>query len=292
MLAIGFDIGGTKTAIGIVDDEGNILEQGSIVNNDYETAEDLFMGMVDLARKLSVSYEDEVAVVGVATAGPMEPYGVSVGPLNLPQWVGGFHLKRRLEEEFPKQSVFIDNDCKGLVLAESWKGGAKGKHNVMAMVVSTGVGGGIIIDGNLLHGRRGNSGHIGHMNVVPDGQDCACGAKGCLEAEIAGPSIMRKYGVRPEDATPEIIADCGKLLGRAIASCACLLDLNLVLVGGSVALGWGDPFFEAAQKEIDAQAKLGFAVSTKVKPVKLGAAGGIIGGARVGFLGLFSLSGR
>ena len=154
------------------------------------------------------------------------------------------------------------------------------------MVVSTGVGGGIVVHGRLLNGRRDNAGHIGHMNAIPNGRQCACGAFGCLEAEISGPSILAKTGVPPEEASLETIQESGIIMGRAIASAANILDINLALVGGSVALGWGTPFFEAAQSEVDKQALLSFSKGTQVKPVELGNLGGLIGGARVGFVGI------
>ncbi len=119
------------------------------------------------------------------------------------------------------------------------------------MVVSTGVGGGIVVDGRLLDGATGNAGHIGHVIVEPDGRLCACGGRGCLEAEISGPSIEARTGQPPEIASSETIERSGVLLGRALSSVMPLLDLRLATVAGSVALGFGAPFFAAAQAELD-----------------------------------------
>lgn len=292
LYSIGVDVGGTKIAVGVVGDDGSVLCHDSVVNANFSDGYELINAVIELGEKLAAPVRDKVIVVGCATAGPMEPRGEFVSPLNIKGDKGqilwhDFPLRAQLETGFGLPA-FVDNDCKGLALGEAWVGGAKGKNNFIAMVVSTGVGGGIVLDGRLLNGRRDNAGHIGHANVVPNGRECACGAFGCLEAEISGPSIMAKTGVPPEQATPETIHDAGILMGRAIASAANTLDLNLALVGGSVALGWGQPFFDAAQSEIDKQARLSFSKGTKIAPVALGNLGGLIGGARIGFIGIES----
>ena len=147
--------------------------------------------------------------------------------------------------------TYVDNDAKAFALAEGWIGAAAGHRDFIAMVVSTGVGGGLVLDGRLLGGRLGNAGHIGHMVVVPDGRPCPCGARGCLEAwrrraprgggdhraaRLASRAARRSWRGR------------GRLVGRAVASVVNLLDLPLAVIGGSVALGFGDPFFAAAQQ--------------------------------------------
>ena len=117
----------------------------------------------------------------------MEPGGTAVSPLNIPAW-RDFPLRSRLEQlpGVAATPVLIDNDAKALTLAEAWAGAGRGVPNFLAMVVSTGVGGGIVLDGRLLEGRTGNAGHIGHVMVVPSGRPCLCGSRGCLEAETSG----------------------------------------------------------------------------------------------------------
>ena len=147
--------------------------------------------------------------------------------------------------------MFVDNDAKALALGEGWVGAARRRRDYVAMVVSTGVGGGIVLDGRLLDGNAGNAGHVGHIIVEPDGHECGCGARGCLEAEASGRAIERITGRSPAEAARDVIERTGTLVGRAVASVANLLDLQLAVVAGSVALGYGDPFFAAAQAEID-----------------------------------------
>jgi glucokinase len=182
--------------------------------------------------------------------------------------------------------TFVDNDAKALALGEGWVGAAKGCDDFIAMVVSTGVGGGIVLDGRLLDGRLGNAGHIGHVIVVPDGRDCACGGRGCLEAEASGTAIEAVTGRPARDAPPEVVGRAGTLVGRAIASVVNLLDLRLAVVSGSVALGFGEPFFRAAQSEMDRSCRLDFASGAQVVPGGLGDRGPLIGAARVGLRGV------
>jgi glucokinase len=214
----------------------------------------------------------------------MAPGGEDVSPLNIAAW-RAFPLRSRLASSLGL-GVFVDNDAKALALGEGWVGAAAGRGNFLAMVVSTGVGGGLVLDGRLLDGRLGNAGHIGHVNVVPDGRACVCGARGCLEAEASGLAIEATTGRPAQEADASVIRRTGTLVGRAIASVANLLDLDLALVGGSVALGFGPPFFAAAQHEVDARARLSFSAGLRVEPVGLGDAGPLVGAGGVGWRGL------
>ncbi|HTX63237.1 MAG TPA: ROK family protein, partial [Acidimicrobiales bacterium] len=153
-------------------------------------------------------------------------------------------------------------------------------------VVSTGVGGGLVVDGRLLDGRLGNAGHVGHVVVVPDGRRCVCGGRGCLEAEASGTAIEALTGHAPAEAPPHVIERTGTLVGRAVASVAALADLELAVVSGSVALGYGRPFFDAAQLELSARARLDFVAHARILPGALGADGPLVGAASVGFRGL------
>jgi glucokinase len=155
------------------------------------------------------------------------------------------------------------------------------------MVVSTGVGGGIVLDGRLLDGAAGNAGHIGHVVVVPDGgRTCGCGGSGCLEAEASGLAIEAISGCPPADAPLAVRERAGMLTGRAVASVAALLDLRLAVVAGSVALGYGDVFFDAAQAEADRLCRIEYAVGLSIRPAGLGAGGPLLGAAAVGWRGL------
>ena len=275
---VAVDIGGTKLAVGLVRDDGTLLERHSAPTPVGVGGDALFDVLVALLDALGDPARAAVAV-GVGCGGPMMRNGEAVSPVNIPAWIG-FPLHTRLAEQLGLP-VWIDNDGKALALGEGWIGAARGARNYIGMVVSTGIGGGIVLDGHLLDGAQGNAGHIGHVIVEPDGHVCGCGARGCVEAEASGSAIARITGRPAADAPPELRAHTGTLVGRAIASVANLLDLPLAVVSGSVALGYGDVFFAAAQAEIDARCRLEFARGTRVIPGALGAAGPLIGAAAV-----------
>jgi glucokinase len=220
----------------------------------------------------------------------MSAGGESVSPLNIPAW-RGFPLRGRLagvlthheETRGVSDRLKIDNDAKALALGEGWIGAAKGERNYLAMVVSTGIGGGIVVDGRLLDGNSGNAGHIGHLIVEPEGRMCSCGARGCLEAEASGTGIAATTGAPAAEAPAEVIERTGRLVGRAVGSVANLLDIRLAVVGGSVALGYGIKFFLAAQREVDKVARLEHSRGCRVEPVGLGESAPLIGAAAVGW---------
>lgn len=277
---VAIDIGGTKLAAGVVRDDGVLVGRCETPTPAITDAEALFGTLVSVVDGLGEAGR-HVGSVGVGCGGPMTRDGEEVSPLNIPAW-RGFPLRARLMQRYGLP-VFVDNDAKALALGEGWTGAARDSDDYLAMVVSTGVGGGIVSGGRLLDGALGNAGHIGHVIVEPEGRTCVCGARGCLEAEASGSAIARITGRHPRDAPPGVIARTGTLVGRAIASTANLLDLRLAVVSGSVALGFGAPFFASAQAEIDARARLDFSRGTRVVPGALGADGPLIGAARVAY---------
>jgi glucokinase len=279
--ALAVDIGGTKMAAGLVTGSGEVVASAAAPSRAAD-AEGLFSVLLALVD--SVGGNGEVAVCGVGCGGPMTRDGELVSPLNIPAW-RDFPLRSRLAEA-TGLPTFVDNDAKALALGEGWKGAAAGERDFIAMVVSTGVGGGIVLDGRLLDGADGNAGHIGHVCVEPEGRVCVCGARGCLEAEASGTAIAGFTGRPSAEAGPELVARTGRLVGRAVASVANLLDLPLAVVAGSVALGYGEPFFAAAQAELDAQARLSFSAGARIVPAGLGPRGPLVGAAAVGWRGI------
>ena len=282
--ALAIDVGGTKLAAGLVTDDGQVVASATAPSL-ADDGEGLFRVLLALVEE--VVGDGDVTVCGVGCGGPMTMGGESVSPLNIRAW-RDFPLRSRLTEA-TGLATFVDNDAKALALGEGWKGAAAGEESFIAMVVSTGVGGGIVLDGRLLDGASGNAGHIGHLCVEPEGRTCACGARGCLEAEASGTAIAAITGRPAAEAGPEVVARTGRLVGRAVASVANLLDLGLAVVAGSVALGYGDAFFAAAQAQLDAQARLSFSAGARIRPAGLGAAGPLVGAAAVGWRGLGAL---
>jgi glucokinase len=293
--SLAVDIGGTKMAAGLVDRSGRLTHRAQVptpptklsetvgVSADgellWQTLATMVGGVVS-----HLPAGDRIIVCGVGCGGPMSQGGETVSPLNIGGW-RDFPLRARLAE-LCGVPTFVDNDAKALARGEGWVGAAAGLDDFIAMVVSTGVGGGVVLDGRLLNGRSGNAGHIGHMVVVPDGRPCVCGSQGCLEAEASGTAIAAITGLPAQLASDAMKERTGTLVGLAIASVVNLLDLPLAVVSGSVALGFGDAFFGAAQREMDRRCGLDYTKGARVIPGGLGDAGPLVGASAVGWHGL------
>ena len=255
MLAV--DIGGTKFAAGLVSMRGELLDRAVVLVDQNVGPEAHFKALAGIVEQQLAEADRHgvrVACVGIGSAGPITRHCETVSPVNLPAW-RGFPLRARLKE-LTGARVYGDLDGKALALAEGWQGAAKGLDNYCVLTVSTGIGGGIVLDGELLDGASSNAGHLGHIIVEPNGRRCGCGARGCLEAEASGLAIEAITGRSPTEPTYEIMQRTGRLVGRGVASLCNLLDLELVVVGGGVALGFAATFFNAAQEELSSHALL------------------------------------
>lgn len=269
------DIGGTKLSVGVVSTTGEVLSHGRALTpqvNVWQALQELITDQV------TNSIVDLIAC-GVGCGGPMAPQGEYVSTLHIPEW-RDFPLRAKLQE-LVQLPVYIDGDAKALVQGEVWCGAVAGQTDVIGMVVSTGVGGGIISQGKVLDGRSGNAGHIGHVIVVPDGRLCACGSHGCLEAHASGRSIEAITGKPAAQASAQVIAETGRLVARALVSVGAAVDLRSAVIAGSVALGFGKPFFESVQSELDRSAKIGFVQGFSVCPAGLGPLSPLVGAAAV-----------
>lgn len=281
---LAIDIGGTKMSCGVVNENGELTNRSNIPTrvDATEDGEQLY----DRLRQLVKGYApfDQYLACGIGSAGPMRSGGADISPLNIKPW-RNFPLAARVEADTGLLTR-LTNDVKALALGEAWVGAAQGEPNFMAMVVSTGVGGGIVLDGRLLEGREGNAGHIGHVVVDYPGRNIADHVSGTLEAEASGTAIAHHTGTPAEEATLEVIKETGRFVGQAAGSAMNLLDMKLMVVAGGVALGFGDPFFESAQAEVDRICQLSFTEGAKIVPAGCGADGPLIGAGAVGFRAL------
>lgn len=287
-VVLAIDIGGTKFAAGLVTARGELIDRSRVEVEKNALPEAHFDSLADIVRQVMTRAREQhrarIRAVGVGSAGPIARNLESVSPVNIPAW-REFPLRARLQD-LVGHPVYGDLDAKALALAEGWLGAAQGHPNFCAMTVSTGVGGGIVLDGELLDGMTGNAGHIGHVIVEPNGRRCGCGAQGCLEAEASGLAIEAITGRPPTEPTYEIMQRTGTLVGRAAASVCNTLDLSLVVVGGSVALGFAATFFHAAQVSLDEHAKLAYSRGARITPSRLADSGPLIGAGAVGWRGL------
>ncbi|MGP4099988.1 ROK family protein [Nonomuraea sp. KM90] len=184
-MILAIDVGGTKMAAGLVGRDGTVARSRRVATPQGADAETLWRTLTDLVEPLAQGAEG----VGVGCGGPMTWPEGEVSPLNIPGW-RDFPLRARLAALFPGLPVRLHNDAICLAVAEHWKGAGQGSDDMLGMVVSTGVGGGLILNGRLVNGRTGNAGHIGHVVVEPEGGPrCGCGGHGCLEAVARGPAL-------------------------------------------------------------------------------------------------------
>ena len=269
------DIGGTKLSVGVVSLTGEVLSHGRAVTPQTN----VWQALSDLIKSQLALTDVELVGCGVGCGGPMSPDGELVSTLHISEW-RDFPLRSKLQE-LTQMPVYIDNDAKALVQGEVWCGAVAGQTDVIGMVVSTGVGGGIISGGKVLNGRIGNAGHIGHVIVEPEGRLCACGSFGCLEAHASGRSIEAITGKPASEASLDVIQNTGRLVARALTSVGAIIDLRSAVIAGSVALGFGEPFFEAVQNELNRTAKIAFIRDFTVYRAGLGQLSPLVGAAAV-----------
>ncbi len=266
-------IGGTRLLAGVVDDTGQVVVRDRIGT----PQRDVWSALRRLVLRVIAAAPEPPVACGIGCGGPMNPVDRTVSPLHIPSWVD-FPLADQLEGATQLAAV-LDNDAKAMALGERWCGAAVGIDDFVGVVIGAGVGGGIVSGGRLLRGRMGNAGHIGHVIVEPGGRPCPCGGTGCLEAYCSGSAIEQETGRSPLRASAAIVERTGLLVGRAVASVAPLLDTRLAVVGGTIALSYGEPFFAAANAELAGRAKLSFLAGLQVVPSLLGTAAPLVGAA-------------
>ena len=301
-LALVIDIGGTKLAAGVAEPGGRLVTWGQTPTPRDVGGEQLWRTLDALVAQVledsDIGAAAGLAGVGCGCSGPMEWPSGRVSPLNIPAW-RGFPLRDRLRKRFGAVPVRVHNDAITMTAGEHWRGAGRGVANMLGMVVSTGVGGGLILDGKLIEGASGNAGHIGHVVVDPeDGPICGCGGRGCLEGIARGPALVswaQQQGWRPDraDATAKDLADdaalghsvglaamrrAGRALGIAIASATSLCDLEVVSIGGGLSQA-GALLFEPLEEALRAHARLDFTRGVRVVPAALGQSAGLVGAA-------------
>jgi glucokinase len=298
---LALDIGGTKMAAGLVEPAGRVLTWSQVPTPAGVDAEQLWATLEALIASVLAGAEvtpADLGGCGCGCGGPMQWPSALVSPLNIPAW-RDFPLRTRLIERLDGMPVRVHNDAICMAIGEHWRGAGRGRDNVLGIVVSTGVGGGLVLDGRLVNGNSGNAGHIGHVVVDPEtGPVCACGGRGCTEAIARGPGLVawaQAAGWRPDqaDATARDLADdaalghpvglaamqrAGRALGIAIASATSLCDLEVVSVGGGLSQA-GTLLFDPLEEALRAHARLGFTRQVTVVPAELGQSAGLVGAA-------------
>jgi glucokinase len=296
-LALAIDIGGTKAEAALVDSNG-VLVPGSR----FRRPTGPLSSSDDLAAAVRSVLHDSLATrapgttllgVGVGSAGPITVAEGLVSPLNLPVW-RDFPLRQLVADSAPDVPVTMRMDGECITLAEHWVGAAVGYDNVMGMIVSTGIGGGLILQGSAIAGPTGNAGHIGHVEVGGFDDPCLCGGTGCVEAIASGPKTVawanrqgwvgstgEELGAAYAAGDAVAIAAVersGRAIGQAIASATALDDLDIVAIGGGFSRVTPD-LFRFIREAIAKRVAFGFVTKVKVVPSALSDAGPLIGSA-------------
>jgi len=308
VVVLALDIGGTKLAAGIVDSGGNVLARAQVPTLAAEGPERVLDRIVRLAKVVMSApgiSGRAIQRIGIGCAGPVDRQaGLVLNPPNLPGWI---HVP--LVDDVQKalgHPAVLENDANAAALGEFRYGAGKGANSLVYLTVSTGIGGGIILDGKLWHGLKDGAGEVGHMTLVPDGPVCGCGNRGCLEALASGPSIARRArealstgrSSRLRDVQDLTAADVARLaqerdtvaaevwtatveyLALGVAAVVTIIAPERVVIGGGVAKA-GDFLFEPLRRQVYHRVKLVAVASLPILPAALGSDVGILGAAAV-----------
>ena len=299
-VALAVDFGATKVEAALVDATGRLLpgSRHRRPTGRAATSAQLADAVLGVSRAAlgTLPVGTALAGAGIGSAGPVDHLAGTVSPVNAPAWVA-FPLRdlvvSALADRGERPAVLLSTDGLAGALAEHWVGAGVGVANMMAMAVSTGVGGGLILGGRAYHGRSGNAGHIGHIEVATLVGEDTLGRAGTLEAVASGPHAVawaRRAGwagvtgedlaadyARGDELAVAAVTRVGEAVGAAIASATALLDLELVVVGGGFALALPDLL--GVIRAVVAGHHLQFVRQVKVVASSLSGEGPLIGAA-------------
>jgi glucokinase len=286
------DIGGTKIATALVDDH-RVL-RAVRTPTPRGPAEEVWTALAGAIH--AVLAGDRVPAVGIGCAGPVHIEAGAVSPVNITAW-REFPLRDRVAAAVPGVPVTVAADGLCMAVGEHRAGAGRGARNMLGMVVSTGVGGGLVLAGQPYGGSTGNAGYVGHQATEPAELPCLCGGYGCTETVACGPAIARwaaENGWRPgEQADARILAAdaragnpvarkaferSGQAVARAITGATALCDLDRVVIGGGVASA-GPLLFDPIRATLAEHRGLPDVTGLEVRPAALGGDAGLVGAA-------------
>lgn len=305
-LIAGIDIGGTKIAVAVADSDCRIVAKHSFPTRVGDGADKIIdRTLGELEKLLEREQGAELTKIGVACAGPLDTRrGITLSPTNLPGW-GEFPIVEIINKRM-KVPIAFDNDANAAALAELRFGAGGEFKNLVYVTISTGIGGGIICDGKLVHGLTGNAGEIGHITVMPNGAKCGCGARGCLEAVCSGTGIARRFIEKIDggahSSVTERVESIERVTAKDIAEAAAegdrlagdiweetvfylavglgnimvMFEPEAIILGGGVAQT-GEQLLRPLRKQINSHVKIIHAEKIQILPAGLGADSGIYG---------------
>ncbi|PFO01488.1 glucokinase [Bacillus sp. AFS076308] len=308
---IGIDLGGTTVKFAILTEEGEIQQKWSLETDIQNEGKNIVPSIIDSINHRLDLYglsADDILGIGMGSPGTVDrEKGTVIGAYNL-NWSTLQPVKEQIEEG-TGISFCIDNDANVAALGERWKGAGEDGADVVFITLGTGVGGGIIADGNLIHGKVGAAGEIGHIIVEPDGYQCTCGNQGCLETVASATGVVRlardlseRYAGDSElkwliddgqEVTAKTVFDQTKrgdqlavivvdkfyyYLGLACGNIGNILNPETIVIGGGVSAA-GDMLLKGVEEYFNKFAFPTVRTSTKLKLAQLGNDAGVIGAA-------------
>lgn len=267
--SIGVDLGGTNLRIAAVDSDGKLLEKLT-TGTEVQRGRDFVIGeMCDAIQSLSVKYRDSSQLAGIGIGVPgfidMDTGTVMRSP-NLPDWLN-FPVRELIERKLGT-TVILENDANSAAMGEKWLGAGRNIDNMAMYTLGTGVGGGLVFNGQLWHGMSGMAGELGHFNIESEGHPCGCGGRGCLEQYASATAIVRmaqeaiatgnapdlaegargnveftsrgiyQLAIQGHESAQRIYRTVGRALAIGIGSMVNALNLPMYVIGGGVASAW------------------------------------------------------
>lgn len=301
---IGIDLGGTKISGAISDADGNILNDITVETASYEGVEPVIFrikGIVSHLLKVTGINREDVYGIGIGSPGPLDSKkGIIANAVNIKGFID-IPIVSILENEF-NIKTYLDNDANAAALGELWFGAGKGCKNFIYITVSTGIGSGIVIDGDIYSGTTGNAGELGHTTVDINGVKCNCGNYGCLETISSGTAIgriarerlskgeesmLREYSAVTSKEVFECAAKGDRMasevidysighLGIAIANVVAIFDPEKVIIGGGVSKA-GEVVFKKIREVVRTRCFKTMADTVQIVPAGLGTNAGVAG---------------
>jgi len=302
--------------VGVAEPSGRLLAESRVETPNLLGPDASIRAIIAAARDIIKASGATVSAIGIACGGPLDrKTGVLHKVPNLPGWEG-ICLTKVFSEEFGVPA-YLDNDATAAALGEAMFGAGRGVDHFVYFTISTGIGGGIIIDGKPYRGCGENAGEFGHTKIVPDGPPCNCGDRGCLESLASGTaiariareglqsgaqSVIREWMCSPEDVTAELVARAAaqadpfareiwsqamRYLGLGIANVVNVLNPRLVILGGGVTKA-GDLLFAPVREVVRERAMKALSCEVEIVPAANGDLVGLMGAFAVAMEGLES----
>lgn len=291
--ALAVDIGGTKATVASINGAFKVIQRREIATG---SAGNLDAALIEASKDVISATSGELIGVGIGSAGPLNLSAGTISPVNIPSW-RSFQIVDLFKQLTSCNNVVLHGDGMAVADAEHQLGAGRGSRNMLGMVVSTGVGGGLILDDKLVSGESGNVSFFGHHSINHTGIRCTCGRIGCVEAYASGPSMVRRaqelgwdspatdfialaQSARDRDPIAlQVIDEGAHALAVSIINVCVINDLDLVVVGGGVSQA-GDIYWQPLLKHIAAEAShISFLSDLKIKKAELLRDSGLLGAA-------------